>query len=152
MPTDTMRARPGEAVKQFSVFTPNRVGQLSDIIGIFGSHGVHILALTVLDTTDSAIMRLIVNDPDRARELLGEHDFSFTESEIVAVELRSTLALKGLIAALLEAELNIYYLYSFIPHPDGKAMLALSMEDNEMAEQTLRHHQFRVLNQSDISR
>jgi hypothetical protein len=55
-------------------------------------------------------------------------------------------------AALLEAELNINYLYSFIPHPHGKSLLALSMEDNEMAEQALTRHQFRVLRQMDISR
>jgi hypothetical protein len=57
-----------------------------------------------------------------------------------------------LIAALLEAELNINYLYSFIPHPHGKSVVGLSMEDNEMAEQVLRQHQFPVLRQADISR
>jgi hypothetical protein len=55
-------------------------------------------------------------------------------------------------SALLEAELNINYLYSFIPHPRGKSMLALSMDDNDVAEQVLRRHQFAVLKQSDISR
>jgi hypothetical protein len=55
-------------------------------------------------------------------------------------------------AALLEAELNINYLYSFIPQPQGKTMLGLSMEDNETAEQALRRHQFRTLSQTDISR
>ena len=55
-------------------------------------------------------------------------------------------------AALLEAELNINYLYSFITHPQGKSILALSMEDNDLADQALRRHQFRTLKQSDISR
>ena len=55
-------------------------------------------------------------------------------------------------ATLLEAELNINYLYSFIPQPQGKSILALSMEDNDLAEQALRHHQFRTLRQTDISR
>jgi len=54
--------------------------------------------------------------------------------------------------ALLEAELNINYLYSFIPQPQGKPVLGLSMEDNETAEQALRRHQFRTLKQGDISR
>ena len=60
--------------------------------------------------------------------------------------------LNHLMAALLEAELNINYLYSFIPHPQGKSILALSMEDNDLAEQALRRHQFRTLKQTDISR
>ena len=55
-------------------------------------------------------------------------------------------------AAFLEAEININYLYSFIPHPQGKSLLALSMEDNDMAEKVLQRHLFRVLKQADISR
>jgi hypothetical protein len=57
-----------------------------------------------------------------------------------------------LMSALLEAEININYLYSFIPHPQGKSILALSMEDSEVAEKVLQRHQFRLLRQADISR
>jgi len=57
-----------------------------------------------------------------------------------------------LMSAMLEAELNINYLYSFIPYPSGKPVMALSMEDNDMGEQVLKKHQFRVLRQEDISR
>jgi hypothetical protein len=140
------------AVKQFSVFTANRLGRLHDLSSLLRAHEVHILALTILDTSDSAIIRLVTDDPDRARELLHENDFAFTESDLLVVELDSTTELTGIMAALLEAEININYLYSFIPHPQGKSLLALSMEDNEMAEKVLRRHQFPVLKQSDISR
>jgi hypothetical protein len=105
----------------------------------------------VLDTTDSSIIRLVVDDPDRARDLLLSEGFPFTESKLVVVEVNST-DLNRLMAALLEAELNINYLYSFIPHPQGKSILALSMEDNELADQALRRHQFRTLKQADVSR
>jgi hypothetical protein len=77
--------------------------------------------------------------------------FPFTESYLVTVEVDPT-SLTRLMAALLEAELNINYLYSFIPQPQGKSIVALSMEDNDLAEQALRRHQFRTLRQSDISR
>ena len=119
---------------------------------MLGSRSVHILALMVLDTTDSAILRFVVDDPERARELLREHDFPFNESELLVVELDSATNLNNLMAALLEAELNINYLYCFIPHPHGKSLIALSMEDNEIGEQVLTRHQFRVLRQMDISR
>ncbi len=105
----------------------------------------------VLDTTDSAIIRLVVDDPDRARELLVQEGFPFTESYLVVVEVDSS-DLSRLMAVLLEAELNINYLYSFIPHPHGKSIVALSLEDNELADQALRRHQFKTLHQSDISR
>jgi len=152
MPAKTIPARTPDPVTQFSVFTPNRLGRLHDLIGVLASHGVNVLALAVLDTTDSSIMRLVVDDPDKGRELLQEHGFPFTESQLLVVEMNSATELGRLMAALLEAELNINYLYSFIPHPNGKSILGLSMEDNDVAEQVLRRYQFRVLKQVDVSR
>jgi hypothetical protein len=122
MATDTAKAGRPDPVIQFSVFTPNRLGRLHDLIALLG-----------------------------ARELLARDGFCFTESRLVVVEVNPT-ELNRLMAALLEAELNINYLYSFIPHPQGKSILALSMEDNDLAKQALRRHQFRTLKQTDISR
>jgi hypothetical protein len=151
MPTETTTAGRADPVVQFSIFTPNRLGRLHDLIGLLGARNVHVLALMVLDTTDSSIIRIVVDDPDRARELLVREQFPFTESRLVVVEVSSTELLR-LMAALLQAELNINYLYSFIPHPQGKSIVALSMEDNDLAEQVLRRHQFRTLKQADVSR
>ena len=137
---------------QFSVFTPNRLGRLHDLVRLLASHNVHVLALTILDTTDSSIIRVVLDDPDKARDLFREHEFHFTESRLVVVEISSPTDLGKLMAALLAAELNINYLYSFIPQPQGKSMLALSMDDNEVAEQALKRAQFTVLKQSDVSR
>lgn len=148
---ETTKARRSDQVVQFSVFTPNRLGRLHDLIRLLNARNVHVLALMVLDTTDSAIIRIVVDDPDRARELLVQEGFPFTESYLVTVEVQST-DLSRLMSALLQAELNINYLYSFIPHPQGKSIIALSMEDNELAEQALRRNQFRTLRQSDVSR
>lgn len=148
---ETTKARRSDQVIQFSVFTPNRLGRLHDLIRLLSVRNVHVLALMVLDTTDSAIIRVVVDDPDRARELLVHEGFPFTESYLVTVEVDST-ELSRLMSALLQAELNINYLYSFIPHPQGKSIVALSMEDNELAEQALRRNQFRTLRQSDVSR
>src|SRR5206468_2547058 len=129
MGANTTQARRPDNVKQFSVFTANRLGKLHDLIGLLGSHAVHVLALTVIDTTDSAIVRLVVDDPEKARRLLTTQSFAFTESDLLVVELAAVTGLGGLMSALLEAELNINYLYSFILHPEGKSMLSLSMED-----------------------
>jgi hypothetical protein len=152
MATETIQSRNRDPVIQFSVFTPNRLGRLHDLIGVLGSHGVHVLALAVLDTTDSAIIRLVVDDPEKARGLLLNHGFPFSESKLLVVEVNAATELNRLMAAMLEAELNINYLYSFIPHPQGKSILGLSMEDNEIAEQILRRHNFRVLKQADVLR
>jgi hypothetical protein len=151
MATETIRGPRPDPVIQFSVFTPNRLGRLHDLVRSLATHNVHALGLMVLDTTDSAIIRLVVDDPDGARRLLVEEGFPFTESRLVVVEANSTDVGK-LMSALLEAELNINYLYSFIPQPQGKAIIGLSMEDNDLAEQALLRHQFRVLRQADVSR
>lgn len=152
MAQGTLQGPRADPVKQFSVFTANRLGRLYDLVQQLASQQVHVLALMVLDTTDSAIIRLVVDDPDKARRLLHDLGFAFTESELVVVEVNAATELGRLMTALLEAELNVNYLYSFIPHPNGKSLLALSMEDNEIATQVLRRHQFRVLAQSDVSR
>ena len=151
-PVQTQVAPPADAVVQFSVFTPNRMGRLHALVSLLGSQSVHVLALTVLDTTESAIIRIVVDDPERARGLLEEHGFPYAESRLVATEVNSTEDLNKLMAALLEAELNVNYLYSFIPHPQGTSILAMNVEDNELAAQTLKRHQFPVLKQADISR
>lgn len=152
MATEIIQRRRREAVVQFSVFTPNRLGRLHDLIRALSTQGVHVLALTILDTTDSAIIRFVVDDPEHARALLQQQNLPFAECRLVVVEVSSPDELKRLMAALLEAELNINYLYSFIPHPNGKSILGLNMEDNEVAEDVLRRHQFPVLRQADISR
>jgi hypothetical protein len=141
-----------EPVVQFSVFTPNRLGRLHEVTRLLLDRDVHILALTVLDTTDSTILRIIVDDPDRARELLDSNHFAFSETTVVAVELQGERQLGDILAALLEAELNIHYTYPFLTRPNGNSALALSIEHKEVAEDALRRHFFKVLYQHDITR
>jgi len=139
-------------VKQFSVFTENKVGRLHEIIRLLNERKIHAVALTILDTTDSSIHRMIVDDPDEARQMLLEHGITFSETNMVAVELDSTPDLIKVLTALLEAEINIHYCYPFIYRPHDKSALALHLEDPELASQSLERHGFKVLTQRDISR
>jgi hypothetical protein len=141
-----------DPVKQFSVFAENRVGRLHDLSSLFKEYNVHIMAITVLDTTDSAIMRVIVDDPDKARELMVNNDFPYTETEVLAVDIGDESKLKDVLRAIFEAEINVHYVYSFIKRPEGGAALALSIEDGDVAAQALNRCGFKVLSQRDISR
>ena len=141
-----------DPVKQFSVFAENRVGRLYDLTALLKDHNVHVMAMSVLDTTDSAIVRLIVDDPEKAREIMIGNDFPYAETEILAVEITDESDLKGVLSALLEAEINIHYLYSFLKRPEGKSALAVNAEDIDIAAQSLNRRGFRVLSQRDISR
>jgi hypothetical protein len=141
-----------DPVKQFSVFAENRVGRLHDLIALLQGNNVHVMAITVLDTTDSAILRLVVDDPDKARELMVNNDFPYTEVDVLAIEIADEADLKGVLAALFEAEINIHYVYSFIKRPEGKYALAINAEDADVAAQALSTHGYRILTQRDISR
>jgi hypothetical protein len=141
-----------EEVRQFSVFMENKVGRLLDIVKIFSQARVHVVALSILDTADAAIVRLVTDDPDRARALFQEHGLAFTEVSLVVVELSSSATdLKAVLTALLQAECNIHSAYSLLTRPRGKAALALHVEDSEVASSVLQASQFKLLTQRDIS-
>ncbi len=150
--SDTAAPVAADPVKQFSVFIPNRVGQLYDLTALLAKHNVHVMAMTTLDTTDCAIDRLVVDDPDRARELMAANNFSFTECDVLVVEIAEEPQLKKILGALLTVEINIHYLYAFLLRPEGKSALVMSVEDNDLAASALNTRGFRVLNQRDIAR
>lgn len=139
-------------VKQFSIFAENRVGRLYDLTTLLKTYDVHIMALTVHDTIDSAIIRLIVDDRDKTRELLINNDFPYVEREIVVVELPDESQLKTMLAALLEAEVNLHYFYSFLKRPAELPAIAIHVEEPETAAQALNGRGFKTLGESDISR
>ena len=141
-----------EPVIQFSIYADNKVGRLNEIIRLLSNRAVHIMALSILDTTDSSIVRIIVDYPSEARKLLDEHMFSFVMSDLVAVELGSTDEIERVTNALVQAEINIHYIYPFIYRPNNTSALAISLEDNELAAETLTRHQLRLLGQNDITR
>ena len=142
-----------EEVRQFSVFLENKVGRLLDIVKMFAQAKMHVVALSILDTADAAIVRLVTDDPDKARTLFHEHGLAFTEVPLVVVELSSSAAdLKAVLTALLQAECNIHSAYSLLTRPRGKAALALHVEDRECATEVLAANQFKLLTQRDISR
>ena len=143
---------PHDPVKQFSVFAENRVGRLYDLTSLLKGNNVHIMAITVLDTTDSSIIRVVVDDPGKARELMVSNDFPYGECSILAVEVGDESELSTVLAALLEAEINIHYVYSFIKRPRERSALAISAEDPDIASQALANRGFKVLQQGDISR
>ena len=143
---------PNDPVKQFSVFAENRLGRLYDLTALLKDNNVHVMAVTVMDTTDSSIVRYITDDPDKARELMINNDFPYVESDVLAVEITDESQLKGVLAALFEAEINIHYVYSFIKRPEGRCALAINAEDDDVAAQSLSKRGFRVLTQREISR
>jgi hypothetical protein len=150
--SDTVAPIAADPVKQFSVFIENRVGRLHDLVAVFAKNNIHIMAMTTIDQTDTALDRMVVDDPDLAREVMKENNFFFTECEILAVEFGDESKLTAILGALLTVEVNIHYAYAFLMRPRGKSALAISVEDNDLATSALNSRGFKVLTQRDISR
>jgi len=143
----------GPSVKQFSVFLANKVGALLEVVKLLNEHAVEVLALNVQDSAESAIVRIVVSDPESVEDIFSLNDIPFSLTEFVVVELRDGADELGkLLAALLMAEVNIHGSYALLSRPNGNAALALHIEDNECACAVLRSHGFRILDQTDISR
>jgi hypothetical protein len=143
----------GPLVKQFSIFLPNKVGAMLDIVKLLNTHNTHVVALSVAESTDSAIARVVVSDPETVEKVLRENDIAFGVCEMVVVELREVATqLAKLLAALLMAEVNVHFSYPLLTRPRGYAALALHVDDTECASSVLQGEGFKILSQSDISR
>ena len=147
--TESLR---GESVRQLSIFADNKVGWLNELILLLSSQNIHVMALCAHDTTDTTIIKMIVDDHEKTRELLRKRGYAFTECELIAVEIDDESKIKFVTTALLEAEINIHYIYPFLMRPHGKSALAIRLEENDIAAKILSSHQLKVLSQTDISR
>jgi hypothetical protein len=152
MPAEIAKPRRPDPVTQLTVFADNKVGKLNDLLQFFDSHDLHVLAITQQDSTDFASIRLILNYPDLAKKWLVEEGYSFFETSVIAVEIKSESDLKFVTSALVEAEINIHYLYPFIMRPNGRYALAIKLEDDDLAKSILNAHGLKTLDQSDIAR
>src|SRR5437868_14250059 len=98
----------GPLVKQFSVFVPNKVGAMLEIVKLLSTHHTHVVPLSVSESTDSAIARIIVDDPQLVEKLFRQKNIAFGVSEVVVVEMREVATqLVKLHAALLMAAVNV---------------------------------------------
>ncbi len=143
----------GAPVRQFSVFLQNKVGALLEVVKLLNEHHVVVLALSIQDSSESSIGRMVVSDPERVTQLFHEHEVPFSECEVLVVELREGAAdLAKVLAALLMAEVNIYFSYPLLVRPRGRAVLAMHLDDIECSSSVLRGDGFQILTQADLSR
>ncbi len=149
----TTSKRDGPLVRQFSVFLPNKVGAMHDVLKLLNAHDCHVMAMSVSESTDSAIARLVVSDPGGVEKLFRQNNVAFGTCRVVVVEMGEVATeLSKLFAALLMAEVNVHFTYPLLLRPGGHAALALHVDDNDCAISVLSGAGFRLLSQSDISR
>lgn len=149
---ETTSRRRGPEVRQFSIFLQNRVGALLDIVKKLNEASVEVVALSVQDSADSAVTRMVVSDPDLVVEIFEKQDIAYSVSEVLVIELKEASELAKLLTCILMAEVNIDFSYPLMTRPNGRSALIVHVEDTECAASILEMHDFNLLKQDDISR
>ena len=148
----TARGRDWPSVRQFNVFVENRLGGLLNVVRRFETSDNRIISLTVVDSADCAIIRLVLQDTERALEIFQQAGLPVTESDLLVVQLPGgPQPVLQICKALLTAELNIHYAYPLLVGPQGAAALALHVEDLETAAATLERLGFVLCTENDFN-
>jgi hypothetical protein len=151
---ETARGRDWPSVRQFNVFLANRIGALMDVVRRFEVTDIQIVSLTVVDSADCAIIRMVLSDPERALEVFQQGKMMVTESDLLVVKLpdgRQPLA--TICKALLTAEISIDYAYPLLigVGPEGSTALAIHVDDHETAASTLHEMGFTLYTEGDLT-
>jgi hypothetical protein len=147
----TARGRDWPSVRQFNVFVENRVGNLLAVVRHFETTDIRIVSLTVVDSADCAIIRLVLSNPERALEIFERAGLPVTESDLLVVQLPDgPQPLLQICKALLAAEISIHYAYPLLVGPHGHAALAIHVEDHETACNTLARLGFVLFTEKDL--
>lgn len=150
--SETTQKPPSGQVMQFSIFLRNRVGAFLDVVRLLSEHHVDVLATSIESSSDTAIVRIVVSDPESVEGVFHLHSIPHAVSTLIVVEMKDAEQLGAVLSALLAAEVNIYGSYALLTRPNGLAALALHVEDQDCASSVLKTAGFSLLDQSDISR
>ncbi len=133
-------------VEQISIFIENKSGRLAEIARILGTAGINIRALSLADTTDFGILRLIVNDREKAKLVLKEKGFTVSKTEVVAVEVPDRPGGLSEILQTLDSEaINVEYMYAFVERCGENAVIIFRFDETEKAITTLQSKGFNIL-------
>lgn len=138
-------------VQQISVFLENKAGRLAKVALVLKENGINIRALTVADTSDFGILRMIVNQPDRAFEVLKAAGFTVKQNPIIAVEI---IDKEGLFFEIMDLcdrnSLNVEYTYSFVEQSSSRAILFLRFDDTDRAITVFDKNGYKILSNEEI--
>ncbi|MDD2372518.1 MAG: ACT domain-containing protein [Syntrophomonadaceae bacterium] len=137
--------------KQISVFLENKAGRLSHVTRVLGDAGINIRALSIADTSDFGILRIIVNDPARAYRILKDANFTVSETEVIAVQVSdSPGGLAAVLEQMSEANLNIEYLYAFLGTSENDALVVFKVEDMDKTCITFKEKGIKFIDEKQL--
>jgi len=143
----------GAPVRQFSILLPNRVGALVAMVKLLRGSGIEVIGLSMQDSRDATVLRLVVSDPYATEQLFIEKGIPHVTCELIVVALReSGPSLLQCLDILMIAETNIDFAYALLPCPQGQSMLAMHVEDYEFSTAILHQSGFKLIYEKDLSR
>ena len=140
------------SIRQIAIFLHNRVGELGEVLRYLGQEAIVVHAISVADSVDFAVMRMVVNHVDMAKETFESRGYSVTESPVLAVELPDAVdALLQVCRALLGAELNIHYAYPMFTGLGQREVVLIHVDDHVLASEVLRKRGLNLIDQHDLA-
>ena len=138
-------------IKQLSIFVENKAGRMAEVTQILASNNIDIRALSIADTTDYGILRLIVNNPQKALDALKTASITVTLTGVIAIAIPDQPGgLARAIKVLSDRQISIEYMYAFLNPNNATAFVILRVEDNEKALQALQDGNIRIMKESEI--
>ena len=137
--------------KQLSVFIENRQGRLGEVLSVLKANKVNILSLSLADTTEYGLLRLIVNNPELGKEKLSADGFSTMITNVLVLSISHQAgSLQGLLEILAENDVNVEYMYG-LTVGDSEASVVLKASDVQKAEEILAENNVKTLSSEDIA-
>jgi len=138
-------------VKQISVFIENRSGRLRELTKVLGNNSINIKALSLADTSDYGILRLIVDKPSEALTVLKNANFTLAETDVIAVEVPDEPGgLATVLGFITDEGINIEYMYAFVEKSSDNAVMIFRIEDIEKAISILKHNNVTILDTEQV--
>lgn len=139
-------------VKQISIFLENRAGRLAEVTRMLGTAGVNMLALSLADSSDFGILRIIVNDAEKAQRALKDNHVVSMVNEVMAVEVDDRPGgLARILEALSQGGVNVEYMYAFSEKTTGRAALIFRFDDPDKALKCLQAASINVFSPMDLA-
>lgn len=138
-------------LKQISVFLENRKGRLWKALNILSNANINIRALSIADTSEFGILRMIVSDTDQTKQILEESNFVVKVNEVIAVGVSDTPGgLEGVLQILNKMDVNVEYIYAFVEKNGEKAVVVIRTEDIDAGLTALKNGGITILSEEEI--
>jgi hypothetical protein len=139
-------------VEQISIFLENKSGRLAEVTSVLSEAGINIRALYLADTADFGILRLIVNDTEKSRQVLKDHGFTVEKTKVVAIEVPDRPGgLSNILNTIKEEGINVEYMYAFVEKSGENAIVIFRFDELERSIDILRQAGVRIMGGEELS-